>query len=239
MKRITILLLIVLLLSSCQSIEYGALQREFERAVQVDNELIVSPFTDVAADFSTVLEKLTPEHIEKLDPRLQPNAWVLRGISAWRSGEWRMANDASKNGLDLDPPAGSRDAVLLTMLPGLVFESQTHEKWAALPVKNEEEYNKLRADMSSAWEALVKAGNTVNDATPASTGYYLNYQKWRVAVNWAQMILDASPQTDKRMKMNAWAKIEGQVGETLGTAADKAKAEVKGPLRDLIDAQSK
>jgi len=240
MKRITILLLIVLVLSSCQPIEYGTVQREFERAVQVDNSRVVSPFTDGAADFSAVIEKLTPEHIEKLDPRLQPNAWMLRGISAWRSGKWKMATDASRNGLDLNPPAGSRDAVLLTMLPGMVFESQTLEKWAAVPVKNEDEYNKLRDDMSSAWEKLVTAENTINAVTPASTDYYLHYQKWRVAMNWGQMIIDASQDDfDKVVVMNEWAKDKGGVKADLNTAAEKAKGKVKGSLRDLIDAQSR
>ncbi|MHC4166098.1 MAG: membrane lipoprotein lipid attachment site-containing protein [Planctomycetota bacterium] len=239
MKRITILLLIVLALSSCQPIEYGTVQREFERAVQVDNSRVVSPFTDGTADFSAVLKKLTPEHIEKLDTRLQANAWVLRGISAWRSGEWKTATDASKEGLKLNPPAGSRDAALLTMLPGLVFESQTLEMWAAVPVKNEDEYNKLRDDMSSAWKALVMAEKTFNVATPASTKYYLHYQKWRVAMNWAQMILDADRDTARRQDMNNWARDKGGVGATPGTAANDAKAKVKGPLRDLIDAQSR
>ena len=110
-----------------------------------------------------------------------------------------------------------------------------------MPVKNEDEYNKLRDDMSSAWEALVKAGNTVNDAaTPASTKYYLHYQKWRVAMNWAQMIIHASQDDfDKVKAMNAWAKNEGRVGDVLDVAANNAKKEVQGSLRDLIDAQSR
>jgi hypothetical protein len=238
MRRTATLLLLVLALPACKVIEYGTVQLEFERAVQLDNERVASPFTDGAADYSAVLKKLTPAYIKELDERLRPNAWMLRGISAWRSGKWPEAMDASKKGLGLNPAPGSRDAVLLTMLPGLVFESQTLERWAAA-VKNEAEYDKLKTDMKSAWVALTGAESTFNAATPASTKHYFYYQKWRVAVNWAQMILDVTQDMEKTAEMNAWAKEQGGVGTTLGTAAGDAKSAVKGSLLALIEAQSR
>jgi hypothetical protein len=241
MRRITTLLLVGLLLSACTVLEYRDVQRDFELAVQADNERSVSPFTDATADYSAVFAKLTPTYIAKLDVRMRPNAWMLRGVCAWRTALYEDARAAAASGLGVKPGpgVGSRDLVLLTMLPGLVFESETAARWHATADKTEAVYDGLKNDMKSAWATLVDAEGKMGEATPPGTRSYLHYQKWRVASNWAQMIIDLGGDDFGLItRMNNWAKTEGDVGSTPGTAANDAKTQVKGQLLALIEAQS-
>ncbi len=232
----------LMFLPSCSVIEYGGLQRRFNRAVELDNMAAVSPYVDGRADYRFLLEELTPEYIQRLDVRMRPNAWMLRGICAWRTGSWSVARDAARKGLSLDPSAGSRDAVILTLIPGLVFEKEAAERWLGESNQSEQSYNSLRGSLKAAWQTMALAERSVGQFTPATTVHYLNYQKWRLAINWAGMIADvteADTDLGRFRAMNEWAKTMGGVGSFPAAAAESAKNKVKGALRALIDAQSR
>jgi hypothetical protein len=236
-----VLLFPLLVLTACSTIGYRQLQGDFERAVAADNQRSVSPFTDAAPDeYASVWEELSEGYIGGLDARLRPNAWMLRGISAWRLGEFADAERASRKGLELDPKSGSRDQVVLTALPGLIYDAEAINRWRESS-KSQATYDTLRLDMSNAWVTLKDAAASFGDLTPKSTRAFVHYHQWRVAFNWAQMIIEVEDASGAdRNAMRTWAKETGGVGAEPTDAAEAAKGGTVGhPFHDLIQAQER
>jgi len=237
MRRILLLVLLVLL-AACSVLEYRDVQRDFERAVQVDNEAAVSPFVDGTAGYLSVLEKLTPEYIAKLDARLQANAWMLRGVSAWRSTQYEIAMDAARQGKKVAGDAASRDKIVLTMLPGMVAGSEAVDTWRKSD-KSVAEYEKRKLDLRTAWKTLKDADSAAGKETPKGTVAYVNYHLWRVGYDWLQIMIDLAKTPNVELDpLLGWAASSQGIGEDLQNAADAARDKTAGhPLRDLIRAQ--
>src|SRR5262249_4294421 len=115
-------------LTSCRTLEYRQVQSQFQEAVLADNS--GTPFTHQHED---IVDHLTPEYIAGLDPKLRPNAWMLRAVSAWRAGLTNdVAQQSAQQGLaDTNLVAGSRDQIVLTMIPALVVDSDLLRRWLA------------------------------------------------------------------------------------------------------------
>src|SRR5262245_16504629 len=96
-------LALVSLTAGCATFAYRALQHDFIEAARTDNALAVDPVAastaDTAATYTSIAAALAPERIAALDPKLQGNAWVLRGYSQWRAGQYREAINTADAGL--------------------------------------------------------------------------------------------------------------------------------------------
>ncbi|MHC4955586.1 MAG: hypothetical protein ACYTGZ_17175 [Planctomycetota bacterium] len=245
MRRASLLLLVAwaLLAPACTVLEYRDIQTDFQIAAAADNEATTTPFIDPGANYDSVLAALTPEYIKGMkEARLRPNAWMLRAVSCWRTNQYEDAVAAATAGLK-DPglTAGSRDAVIMEMIPGLVREAQVMDDWAAKDKKfTAAEYEAQRDNMKKAWKALGTAESKATTATPQSVRSYLHYQRWRVAQNWVELIrTTVGASRDERNEMRKWAK-DNALGEVPSTAADVERDKIlpaTHPLRALIAAQ--
>ncbi len=243
--------LAVALLSGCGTVGYTQLQKDFIDQVQQDNRTSASPFvseTDaneiVAEGYRQIAAKLTEDDIIKLDIRQQPNAWMMRAISLWRSGDYADARDASSKGLRLKPDPGSRESVILQMIPGLIVDAQMLEIWSALPIESMapeafEEAN-LQQNYKTAFEASLNPAREEafeEGLTPNSVRTYLHYQRWRVLQNWDLAISKVSDsETRKRLRRDA----DAFLGDSLVTLMDREKAGIPegNPYRQLIEAKT-
>jgi len=178
-----------LLFAGCKTLEYRQIQNDFNRSVEADNA--GNPFV---SQHGQVLESLTPDYIRQLDPKLRPNAWMIRSVSAWRAGSNDVATAASRKGLD-EPTlvAGSRDHVVLQMIPALVIDSDLNRRWIeggrTLDASN---YVTLyeTAGFVQAWRQLSgPASQAINAATPEEVVDYFHYQRWRLILNWTAVIV--------------------------------------------------
>lgn len=200
-------LALVLMGASCsQVLEYRSVQSDFEQAVAADNAPQLAALTSEAR-YEEIAEKLTDEYIAGLDARLQPNAWMLRALSEWRSGDLSKARTSSSRGLGLGN-AGDyrRDQLILTMIPALVVDSQMVKRWqeaGEVTAVSADELAKLKEDgagvealparvkdFATALGVLGEAAGLIDERTPQSVVNYFHYQRWRVIRNWGQAVTD-------------------------------------------------
>lgn len=238
-----ICLLTLSVFSGCETLDYRAVQAQFEVAAQADNNLSPSVFTEgsVFTDpgYQPVLDQLTDEFIAGLDSDLRANAWLLRGISEWRSMELTDALESANRGLESNPQEGSRDHVLLELLPALLFDSEI-----AIEVRNLnnglslDAYAQVKTKYESAFAKVEDAMDAFGPGTPASTQFYVHYHRWRMLQNWQQIIVDLDANGQQRAaQMREAASIFESA--TLDDEAEKAMLAIppSQPLRQLIDAK--
>jgi hypothetical protein len=185
--------LAALLFTGCQTLEYRQIQNDFNQSVEADNT--GNPF---AGQHTRVLESLTPEYIGKLEAKLRPNAWMLRSVSAWRVGSNEVATAAARAGLK-EPTlvAGSRDQVVLEMIPALVIDSDLNRRWIeagrTLTGTNYAAIYETNGFVQ-AWRQLSgPASQAIKPSTPDEVVAYFHYQRWRLILNWTAVIGSIKP----------------------------------------------
>jgi len=235
--------IIFVLAGGCTTFQYRDIQRDFERAVRIDNGESVSPFTDDNSSeaYQAIAETLSAERIADLDDRLKANAWLLRSYSSWRLGNLRDARQSASKGLDQGTLRDhSRDKVLLLLVPALVADSETMTAWVNAGKKTSSQVYKNihERDFNLAWDKLLETEKEVADPTPASTVYYLQYQKWRILQNWREVI-DSFPASEDTERRAAKERAKAKVGADLGVAAKQAKDRIPADhtLHQLIEAK--
>ena len=198
--------------SGCATLQYRAVQNQFENAVRADNERFAIPFTEPSSGYQAVADQLTADYINALDPKLRPNAWTLRSVSQWRAGELAEAVGSSLEGLAeidrLKPQAtqleNGRDSIILTMVPGLVEDARVRERFRERGTANiVEDYREYSDRFRSAIRALAEARKKVAAPTPPEVVQYWNFQVWRVLANWLSTI--SKLPRDARIEANSEA----------------------------------
>lgn len=181
-----------LALAACRTVQYRQVQADFERAVEAEAARGESPFVDW---YQGVADTLTDAYIGKLDEKLRPNAWMLRGVAEWRSKNYSSAVACARRGLaeieqqETTAPhvAHSRDSVVLTILPGLVQDSKLRDRLQALGTNflTAEGY---QTDFVPQFKAVLtdfeEAKQKFAAPTPSAVKHYWNFQMWRVLQNW-------------------------------------------------------
>ena len=187
--------LVALLFTGCQTLDYRQIQNDFNQSVDADNT--GNPFV---GQHTRVLERLTPEYIGKLETKLRPNAWMLRSVSAWRVGSNEVATAASREGLKLKESTlipGSRDHVVLEMIPALVIDSDLNRRWIeagrTLTGTNYAAIYETNGFVQ-AWRQLSgPASQAIKPSTPQEVVAYFHYQRWRLILNWTAAIVSITP----------------------------------------------
>jgi len=192
-----VLVLGLIALTGCSTLEYRAIQGRFENAVRADNERATMPFTDPTSQYQAVAAPLTPEYIARLDEALRPNAWTLRAVSQWRSGDFTAAAASTFEGqAEIARQAAhtpnlvhGRDSVLLTMLPGLIEDSRIRLRFQEHgPGDVAADYDRYAAGFRTAVRAWLEARNKISAPTPSEVIAYGNYQGWRILQNWSYIL---------------------------------------------------
>jgi hypothetical protein len=231
---------LLFVLSSCGTLDYRQVQRDFQAAVQADNS--GDPFS---AGHDQIVGALTPEYIRSLDPRLQPNAWMLRAVSSWRSGSYSNAIVGAEQGklaakavAEEGRFAGSRDDVLLEMIPALVADAeQTSRLTRRAPVPlSAEEYKPFGAAYRTALQQMNDAAGRFTGNTPDDVLAYYYYQRWRLLQHWTAAI---GSMTDGSAIPDALGDAERALGKPLEASIKEARDRVPAghALRALIRAQ--
>lgn len=185
-------LALILATVSCRTIQYREVQSDFERAVAAETARAESPFVDW---YQGVATTLTDDFIARLDAKLRPNAWMLRGLSEWRLGDYAAADASAAQGtreLERQPaaaahPAASRDAIVLTLLPGLVEDSRLRDRLlelghAELPPESYQSH--FLPQFKAVLNQFREAKEQFAAPTPVAVKHYWNFQVWRVLQNW-------------------------------------------------------
>ena len=215
---------ISLLSAGCGTVEFRRVQSDFEAAVKADNAASVSPFTEVADSYAGVLAKLTPAYIAGIEPRLRPNAWMLRAVSAWRSRLPEVARESRRQGLaDPNLAAHSRDAVILRLIPALLIDSDLEQRYRlAQGAVSTNAYREFEKDFATALGELESARREIAESTPDATRWYVEFQHWRLLQNW-RVTLAHLPKDDVEARDRARESASKLVGEELAAAADRHK----------------
>jgi hypothetical protein len=237
------LLVALVFASACTTLDYRSVQGEFADAVAADNALSVSPLGGNAADglYRSIHAELTDAYIAGLDARLQPNAWLLRAVSAWRFGDFKDARPSAAKGLDKlsDAQKGSRDHVMLVMLDGLIIDSDLLAKFRALDkhVTLDDYQSTFSRDFDTALKALDDGFKQAGPANPPEVGWYYHYHRWRLIQNWRTVYQSINNQDRATARTDA----EGKVGQRLSEAMkqEKEKIPANHPLHLLILAHAK
>ena len=224
-------------LTGCSTLQYRDVQNRFEKAVQADNQRFADPFIEPAHQYREVAGELTPDFIATLDPRLQPNAWTLRAVSQWRGGEFTHALESVSRGQTalerLDANDGrwthSRDAVILTMVPGLVEDSRVKQRLEAGGREDvRANYPQYESRFRTALAAMADAKDLVSPVTQPEVRQYWSYQAWRILNNW-QIVLGElpllAPSTD-----DATSAADQIVKDTVGGAGQLEAAKLSDAI---------
>jgi hypothetical protein len=235
--RLGLLLGLLGALSACRTLDYRQIQSEFQEAVQADNS--GASFTRQHED---VIERLTPEAIAQLDPKLRPNAWMLRAVSAWRAGLTNdLAEKSARSGL-AEPTLvpGSRDQVVLSMIPSLAVDSDLLRRWLAAdriltPTEYDQVYEK---GFRAACRQLTEASAVMNERTPVDARAYFHYQRWRIMQNWAAVIGNLKPvETAAAANQRSKEFLQNDGGLLAAANQDRDQIPPDHPLRALIRAK--
>lgn len=233
-----------LLLPACETLKYRNIQDTFEVAVQADNPRGEGNiFTQ--SGYDDVLAALTVDFIDELDPRLQPNAYLLRSMSNWRIGELNKALDDANKGDALQQLTGSRDHVLLALMRSLIAFAEVEENNSQGELITQEVYRTSYPSFKLAMEEWDKAMRRVNAVTPESTTHYLYYHRWRTLSIWQSSFIDridsnndgVGNDDDEKARLAAINQSARLLGGTEPiVAARLAKQAVpEGPLRILME----
>jgi hypothetical protein len=231
--------LLALATPACSTFQYRQVQSDFEAAVLADNAQL-HPVIDRSEElYREVAESLTAERIAGLDPELRPNAWMVRSFSEWRSGQLTKARESANEGLEARPVANSRDEVLLHLIPALVIDAEVMDAWVDSgrrtdPVEYE---TSQEEDFGTAIEKVGEARGRIGPATPPSTAYYVEYQRWRILRNWLSVIAGFPDTEPAEMRAaSSRAKVDGK---TLDQAAKESRDAIPAThfLRQQIVAQ--
>lgn len=246
---------LVLVTASCRTLQYREVQSDFERAVAAETARADSPFVDW---YQGVAGALTDGFIGKLDEKLRPNAWMLRGLSEWRSGSYSNASASAASGLkEIDRQKSTapnlthgRDNIVLTMLPGLVQDSQLRDRLQA--VGTHLTANRYQTNFLPQFKAVLtqfgKAKQDFGAPTPPAVKSYWNYQAWRVLQNWSFTLAQLPPGEDatKRAYTEADGIIAAQFSTQLGGTnmtnaiqVTKERIPPDHPYRRLIELEEK
>jgi hypothetical protein len=215
--------LLALATPACSTFQYRQVQSDFEEAVLAENAQL-NPVIDRSEElYREVAGTLTAERIAELDPKLRANAWMVRSFSEWRSGQLTKARDSAKAGLEAKPVANSRDDVLLHLIPALVIDSEVMDAWVNSgrqtdPVEYE---TSQEGDFGTAIEKVDEAKGRIGPATPPSTAYYVEYQRWRLLQNWREVIKNI-PDARRAERIAAWSRAKVD-GKTLDQAAKESR----------------
>lgn len=178
-----------------QTFELRDVQQQFSQAVIADNNAVIDPFIAGTSEalFGRVIDALDDQRIDDLDPRLQANAWMMRAVSAWRTGRAAEALAWAERGL-ASPGlvAQSRDHILLVLIPALVIDTDLRQRLTSdgrrVRAESYDAPDGYRANFETAMRTVESARSLVGVATPATTVDYLNYQAWRVLTNWRYVV---------------------------------------------------
>lgn len=241
LRLASLLTLVSLLLTACQTLDYRQIQNDFNQSVQAENSGV--PFMD---QHLSVLQSLTPEYIAKLDPKLRPNAWMLRAVSAWRVSSNELADESVIRGLK-EPAlvAGSRDQIILEMVPALVIDSDLRRRWneAGQTLAATEYRQTYEVGFKAAWNRLSNnAGPAINRATSDDVLAYFHYQRWRLIINWNAVVGSVQPEDEAREARRRAATFLGVSDVASGPLLEAARREAAqipqgNALRELIKAQ--
>ncbi len=226
-------------LAGCGTLAYRSVQDNFVDAVEADNAWSTSPFGANAAEgiYRDVHSTLTSDYIAELDPRLHANAWLLRAVSAWRIGDFNDARSAANNGRTAAVAAsqnGSRDHVMLTMLDGLVIDSDLRARYDnhQNPLDLNAYQSTFEQDFQTALTSLDHGPGVAGNATPPETLWYYHYHRWRLIQNWRTVVNTLNDSDRSTAKAAAQGVLGNTFRATMNTSRDAIPA--NHPLHQLI-----
>jgi hypothetical protein len=234
--KMLVLAVVLGALAACHTTGFRRVQSNFNSAMQQDN---AGASAEAKKGFADLSQELTPDYIAKLDPKLRPNAWMIRAVSAWRVG---LTNDVAQESVDrglsdTNLVVGSRDQIMMTMVPALVVDSDLLGRWQAANKNVGDVYSSVfEKGFKAALTELSKIPPLMNERTPPDTRAYYHYQRWRILQNWASVIGSLTP---PEVASDANQRAKAFVGKGLLDAAkeDRDKIPNNDPLRALIRAQ--
>jgi hypothetical protein len=206
MLKTVLLALTASVLWACATLDYRSVQDDFNEAVQLDTGIYSSELGDtrnaislgqpITAGYDRVVTALTEDYIGKLDPRLQPNAYILRAFSYWRLGDYEAALNASDR---VSTSGGTRDHLLSIALKGMIAEG---ERWDQFKANDDKvcadsaascdpanAYDEFAADYVTSLSKLDKARDARTALTPQSILHYIALQRWRIIAHWRYITL--------------------------------------------------
>ncbi|OYW74388.1 MAG: hypothetical protein B7Z37_17980 [Verrucomicrobia bacterium 12-59-8] len=231
-----------LLLAACSEIsptaDFRRVQAEFEQTFHSDR-LYSGRVSDAPSGYQTVIRSLSTAGIAKLETGQRATAWMMRAVSEWRTGQFSSANACAASGLAADPPAHSREKVLLTLIPALVIDAEVVSAWkAASMAYTVEQYGAVESSYLNALRSLDSAQAVIDSSTPESVRNYFAYQKWRMLFNWETILISLSG--DKAAVDQAISRIPPHFnGHDLLDEADAVRQTVPAgdTLRVIMDAE--
>jgi hypothetical protein len=219
MTKLHLFLILPLLLSSCEIFnrgtktslaDYQSVRAKYEAAAEADN-LGDGDISGSSSGYAEVITTVTTAFIGGLpDDKLKPTAWMMRGIAEWRTAAFIPALRSATEGISSGPETGSRDHLLLLMLPALVADTELVRDWqTAGQSYSPEAYAPVESGYKSAMTTLAKAEAAFSPNTSEDTKKLFYLHKKRLLLNWDKIIrtMAADAETKKQAKATAGAHL--------------------------------
>jgi hypothetical protein len=150
-KQILFYGVIVCILSGCPTIGHHRTQDEFNRG-----------------EYHQVTGELTDANIQKLDPKLQFNAYTLKAYSEWQTGKLAEAKQTAATAMNQPGlEAGPRDKFFLSILPALVDLQELINKYKELPKPKNISVQSYKNDYENRYLRIVASLKDAYTQAPA------------------------------------------------------------------------
>jgi len=241
---------VLVLASGCVTTEFRKIQADFNNAAQADNMQAVSAvgvFAPQAGTYDHVLAELSDDLIGRLDDRLKGNAYAMRSIAQWRTGQFAEAQRTAEFALNPAnvPTLGARDKVLLRLMKALAIDGDLKARFLKLPRDDNGDMilpdatyqSEYPANFRLAVSEIDKILSEAAGPTPPEIMDYARFQKWRILQNWRIVATRISGDNRPELR-NAAVSAEGTgLQKSLKDAIDSAKKEAKdSPLFKVMQA---
>ena len=218
-----------------ETIQYAGVQKEFRECAAQDNQLRIGAKDEQAITnqmkscYANVVSELKDLDSGQLDSEtLRANAYLLRGISQWRTGDLKgAASSASAGRSQHNMIAGSRDHLFLLLLPGQIANTKMMQAWRSADKKMDtSNHATLESHFEDAGRAIRAAERAIQASSSNGAKRYVHSEKARILRNWETMInlslLTENEQQDAHRKAgNAFQ--EGKIlEEIIAEAQSKA-----------------
>jgi hypothetical protein len=235
-------------LTGCTTLDYRAIQDQFNKAVAADNVMTVEALgaltsSDAGQRYEDIDRKLDDRTISNLDDRIKPNAFALRAVSQWRCGKLHAARETAIAGLKLpNVTASPRDRLVLAMIPALVIDEELIAKFkAAGRSVSEVDYNSTYSkDFATAAAMLKESTVSVDPTTPEAIVFYVRMQRWRVLQNWRVVIsrIDGGRLSGAEARDRAYVDAKTRLGQELlaEVKSEEQLVPLDSPIRKAMEA---
>lgn len=188
---------------ACKVVQYRQIQATFDAAAQADNLRSADSIGSLTGGdkrmYQQVIDRLPNDYIDtEVDEQFRTNAYMIRAVAEWRTGQFGAADKTAKRGLrGADAVAKDRDEVVLRMIPALVIDEEQQINFMAAGGRlTKAQYDAYAKAYLTAHDELLRVAAAIGAPVLPDVRYFVAYHHWRILQNWRLVVDQVEPENN-------------------------------------------